>query len=230
MPLVKHGLIWSEGTPSGSLRKAWTPAWRKRAPSCDLGGPLPSMAPRMGAEMAERMERSAKELAKAVSAGAERPRRRPRVDALTRMKGVDVQAALLAAAELGGFPCFRSGRRVSRWIGCTSSEGSAGESRRQGKITKEGGSRPRRALVEGVSTTSRRTAHRRCLRPGHEASPTAEGIALEADAQLRRRCDAPRKAGKHADVAKVAAVSEMARVASLRLRQPSPLPPASPQS
>ena len=161
--------------------------------------------------MVERMERSAEELAKAVAAEAEKPRWKPYVDALTRLKGVDVQTAFLACAEFGDFSRFRSGRRVSRWIGCTSSEDSTGDNRRQGKITKEGSSHLRRALVEGISTISRRTAHKKRLRPGHEVSPQVEDIALEANARLKKRYDALKRAKKHTNVAKVAVVSEMAR-------------------
>lgn len=93
--------------------------------------PLSNMAMRMEIELVERMERSAKELAKAVAEEAGKPRWKPYVDALIRLKGVDVQTAFLACAEFGDFSRFRSGRRVSRWIGCTSSEDSSGESRRQ---------------------------------------------------------------------------------------------------
>lgn len=211
MLLVKHGFVWNERTPGGNLRKTWTPAWRKWALSCDLGDPMSNMAMRAGVEMVERMERSAEELAKAVAAEAEKPRWKPYVDALIRLKGVDVQTAFLACAEFGDFSRFRSGRRVSRWIGCTSSEDSTGDNRRQGKITKEGSSHLRRALVEGISTISRRTAHKKRLRPGHEVSPQVEDIALEANARLKRRYDALKRAKKHTNVAKVAVVSEMAR-------------------
>jgi transposase len=211
MLLIKHGFVWNERTPTGNLKATWTPAWRKWALSCDLGDPMSNMALEMEIELVERMERSAKELAKAVAAEAEKPRWKPYVDALVRLKGIDVQTAFLACAEFGDFSRFRSGRRVSRWIGCTASEDSSGESRRQGKITKEGSSHLRRALVEGASTISRRTGRKKRLRPGHEVSPQVEDIALEANARLKRKYDALKDAGKHANTAKVAVVSELAR-------------------
>ena len=211
MLLVKHGFAWSERTPTGNLKATWTPAWRKWALSRDLGDPLSNMALRMEVEMVGRMERSAGELAKAVAAEAGKPRWKPYVDALTRLKGVDVQTAFLAAAEFGDFSRFRSGRRVSRWIGCTSSEDSSGDSRRQGKITKEGSSHLRRALVEGMSTISRQTARKKRLRPGHEVSPRVEEMAQEANARLKGKYDALKGAGKHANAAKVAVVSELVR-------------------
>jgi transposase len=211
MLLVKHGFAWNERTPGGKLKKTWTPAWRKWARSCDLGDPMSNMALEMGIGFVERMERSAEELAKAVAAEAERPRWKPYVDALVRLKGIDVQTAFLACAEFGDFSRFRSGRRVSRWIGCTASEDSSGESRRQGKITKEGSSHLRHALVEGISSISRQTAHKKYLRPGHAVSPQVEDIALEANARLKRKYDALKDAGKHANTAKVAVVSELAR-------------------
>jgi transposase len=172
---------------------------------------MSNMALEMEIELVERMERSAKELAKAVAAEAEKPRWKPYVDALVRLKGIDVQTAFLACAEFGDFSRFRSGRRVSRWIGCTASEDSSGESRRQGKITKEGSSHLRHALVEGISSISRQTAHRKRLRPGHAVSPQVEDIALEANARLKRKYDALKDAGKHANTAKVAVVSELVR-------------------
>lgn len=211
MLLLKHGFVWNERTPAGSLRKTWTPAWRKWALSCDLGDPMSNMALRMEIEMVERMERGAGELAGAVAAEAEKPRWKPYVDALVRLKGVDVQTAFLAAAEFGDFSRFRSGRRVSRWIGCTPSENSSAESRRQGRITKEGSPHLRRALVEGISSISRQTSRRKRLRPGHEVSREVEDIALEANARLKGRYDALKGAGKHANTAKVAVASEMAR-------------------
>ena len=211
MLLVKHGFVWNERTPTGNLKATWTPAWRKWALSLDLGDPMSNKALRMEIEMVERMERSAKDLAKAVAAEAEKPRWKPYVDALIRIKGIDVQTAFLACAEFGDFSRFRSGRRVSRWLGCTSSEDSTGENRRQGKITKEGSGHLRRALVEGVSTISRQTGHKKYLRPGHEVSATVEGIAQEANTRLKKRYDALKKAGKHTNTAKVAVVSELAR-------------------
>lgn len=211
MLLVKHGFVWNERTPAGNLRKTWTPEWRKWALSLDLGDGLSNAAFKMDVELVERLERSAKELANAVAEQAERPRWKPYVDALVRLKGVDVQTAFLACAEFGDFSRFASGRGVSRWIGCTPSESSSGESRRQGKITKEGSGHLRRALVEGVSPISRQTDRRKRLRPGHAVSPEVENIALEANARLKRRYDALKRAGKHTNVAKLAVVSEMAR-------------------
>ena len=211
MLLVKHGHVWNERTPAGNLKATWTPAWRKWALSRDLGDPMSNMALKMEVGMVDRMERSARELAKAVAAEAEKPRWKPYVDALTRLKGIDVQTAFLACAEFGDFSRFRSGRRVSRWLGCTPSEDSTGDSRRQGKITKEGSGHLRRALVEGVSTISRRTGRKKRLRPGHEVSAAVEDIALEANARLKKRYDALKEAGKHANAAKVAVVSELAR-------------------
>lgn len=211
MLLVKHGLVWNERTPAGNLRATWTPAWRKWALSHDLGDPMSNKALRMEVEMVERMERSAKELARAVTDEAEKPRWKPYVDALTRLKGIDVQTAFLACADFGDFSRFRSGRRVSRWLGCTPSENSSADNRRQGRITKEGSGHLRRALVEGVSTVSRQTGRRKHLRPGHEVSPAVEGIAAEANARLKKKYDALKGAGKHANTAKVAVVSELVR-------------------
>lgn len=209
--LLKHGHVWNERTPRGALKKTWTPTWREWARSRDLGDPLSNSALKMEMELVERLERSSEELAKAVAAEAEKPRWKPYVDALCRLKGVRVQTAFLACAEFGDFSRFRSGRKVSRWIGCTASEDSSGESRRQGAITKEGSAYLRRALVEGVSAISRQTDRRKWLRPGHEVSPEVEAIAQAANERLRRRYDALKAAGKHTNVAKVAVVSELAR-------------------
>ena len=40
MLLLKHGFVWNERSLGGNLKKTWTPAWRKRALSRDLGDPL----------------------------------------------------------------------------------------------------------------------------------------------------------------------------------------------
>lgn len=209
--LLKHGFVWNERTPRGALRKTWAPAWREWARSRGLGDPLSNLALKREIELVERLERSSQELAGAVAEEAEKPRWKPYVDALCRLKGVRVQTAFLACAEFGDFARFRSGRKVSRWIGCTSSEDSSGETRRQGAIAKEGSSYLRRALVEGVSAISRQTDRRKWLRPGHEVSPEVEDIAQEANERLRRRYGALKEAGKHTNVAKVAVVSELAR-------------------
>ena len=42
MLLIKHGFVWNERTPSGNLKKTWTPAWRKWACSCDLDTRCPT--------------------------------------------------------------------------------------------------------------------------------------------------------------------------------------------
>ena len=211
MLLVKHGLVWYERAESGRLKGTWTRAWREWASSRDLGDPASNRSLKAHFELVERLERSAGELSREVASEAEKPRWKPYVDALSRLKGVDVQTAFLACAEFGDFSRFRSGRRVTRWLGCTPSERSSGESRRRGGITKEGSGRLRRALVEGASTLSRQTGRRKRLRAGQEASDAVEEIAAEANARLKRRYDALREAGKHPNVAKVAVVGELAR-------------------
>ena len=211
MLLLKHGFAWCERTPSGNLRRTWTREWRRWALSRDLGDALSNRALEMEFGAVERLEREAAGLAAAVAEEAGRPRWRPYVDALVRLKGVDVQTAFLACAEFGDFSRFRSGRAVSRWIGCTASESSSGEADRRGPITKEGGSRLRRALVEGAASMPRRNGRPKRVRPGHEVSPAVEEMAAAANERLRRRYERLRGAGKHANVARVAVVSEMAR-------------------
>lgn len=211
MLLLKHGFAWNERAASGRLKKTWGVEYRKWARSLDLGDPMSNTALEAELLLVERIERSAGELAHAVALEAERPRWKPYVDALCRIKGIDVQTAFLAAAEFGDFSRFDSGRKVSRWIGCTASEDSSGGSRRQGSITKEGSAHLRRALVEGISAISRHKAGPKRAVPGHETSRAISGIASDANARLSEKYRRLKEAGKHTNTAKIAVVSELVR-------------------
>lgn len=209
--LLRHGFVWNERTPTGRPKAVWGKEWREWARKADLGDPLSNRVRDEWMATVELLERREASLAGAVAEAAESPRWKPYVDALCRLKGVRTGTAFLAAAEFGDFSRFRNGRSVSRWAGCTPSEHSSGEGRRRGGITKEGNGHLRRALMEGASTLSRQTSRAKQARRGHEASAAVEEIALAANERLRLRYEHLRDAGKSANSAKVAVVSEQVR-------------------
>ena len=209
--LLKHGFVWNEKTPSGRPKGVWTVAYRKWVRSADLGDPLSQRTLGMMLEDLDALESRDREFRKAVAEETEKPRWKPYVDALCMLKGVAIPTAFLAVFEFGDFSRFRSGRKVSQWIGCTPAENTTGDSRRQGAITKEGSSHLRRSLVEGNASISRRTSPPKKQRAGHEVSAEVTRLAREADVRLRARYRHLVENGKHPNTARVAIVGEQIR-------------------
>ncbi len=212
MFLLRHGHVWNERTPTGALRKAWTRDFERWLDSIRFDEPADE---RTYAAL-RRQERAASaevsELRAEVLALSEEPHNRPYADAISCLKGVDREGAMLAVAEIGDFSRFSSGRKVSCWLGTVPRDNSSGERDRHGGITKGGDKWLRKALVEGWSGAATWRGGGKAVPRGAEVSAASESVAARANARLfGRYAHLVGEGGKCHNKAKVAVVSELVR-------------------
>jgi transposase len=210
--LLRHGFVWNEKTATGNRKKTWGREYRAWVDRIDLGEVCANEALGCCRRTVEECDRRVAELGALVAAHARSARFKPYVDALCLLKGVDVQTAFLLTVEFGDFSRFKNGRSVSKWLGTVPSENSSDEHVTHGHITKAGDVHCRTALVEGVSAISRRGKNPK--KPGKDGvvSPDVAALCVDADRRLKARFDhLTGDSGIHANKAKVAVVSEMAR-------------------
>ena len=212
MFLMRHGHVWNERTATGRLKKAWTRDFERWLDSISFDEPA---AERAFAAL-RRQERSAAEevaqLRGEVLALSREPHVKPYADAISCLRGVDRETAMLAVAEIGDFSRFGSGRKVSCWLGTVPTDGSSGERDRHGRITKCGDKWLRRALVEGWSGAASWKCGRKAVPKGAEVSAAAASVAARANARLfGRYSHLVGERGKCHNKAKVAVVSELVR-------------------
>ena len=74
----------------------------------------------------------------------------PMVEALIRLRGIDVLSAVTVLAELGDITRFDNPRQLMSFLGRVPSEHSSGARRRTGAITKPGNGHVRRIRVEAA--------------------------------------------------------------------------------
>lgn len=212
MFLMRRGLVWNERTKSGKPKKAWTREFEGWLDSISFAEPS---AERAFADYRRQVRdacQEVKELRSEVRALAAQPEHKPYVDALTCLKGMDVENAILARVEIGDFSRFESGRRVSCWLGTVPTDGSSGDNLRHGKITKAGDKYLRRALVEGYSGIATWKSGKKAVPKGADPSAACRSIASRANERLYARYDhLVRERHKNANAAKVAVVSELVR-------------------
>ena len=160
--LCRHGMSWDERTPTGRLKKRWGQHFWNWLRSIDLGDAGSQAAYLAALSAAESAEVAcdgpgarAEGIAKASDLG-------PVIDALMCVKGVGLASALAFAAEVGDFSRFASGRKVTAYFGLAPSERSSAESRRLGRISRNGCALVRKLLVEGAWVLARgNPAHRK---------------------------------------------------------------------
>ena len=160
--LCRHGISWDERTPTGRLKKRWGQHfwnWLRSIDLGDAGSQAAYLAALSAAESAEvaydELRARAEGIAKASDLG-------PVIDALMCVKGVGLASALAFAAEVGDFSRFASGRKVTAYFGLAPSERSSAESRRLGRISRNGCALVRKLLVEGAWVLARgNPAHRK---------------------------------------------------------------------
>lgn len=212
MFLLRHGHVWDERTRTGRRKKAWTRDFERWLDSISFDEPAAEAAWRAMRRQERSAADEAAELRREVLALSREPHNRPYVDAISCLKGVDREGAMLAVAEFGDFSRFASGRRVSCWLGTVPTDGSSGDSDRHGRITKSGDKWLRRALVEGWSGASTWKGGRKAVPRGAEASAASASIAARANGRLfERYTHLVEDRGKCHNKAKVAVVSELAR-------------------
>ena len=212
MFLLRHGLVWDGKTESGRPKKAWTRDHEKWLDSISFAEPSAEAAFAAYRRRVRDACQEAKRLKAEVRALAARPEHKPYVDALTCLKGMDAENAMLARVEIGDFSRFRSGRKVSCWLGTVPSDGSSGESGRHGKITRAGDKYLRRGLIEGYSGIAAWRSGRKAVPKGAEPSAATQSIAARANERLHARYShLTAEKHKNHNKAKVAVVSELVR-------------------
>jgi transposase len=210
--LLRHGYVWNDKTVSGNRKKTWGREYWAWIDRIDLGEPCANEALECYMRTVKECDRQVAELSALVEGHALSVRFKPYVDALCLLKGIDVQTAFLLAAEFGDFSRFKNGRSVSKWLGTVPSESSSAEHVAHGRITKAGDVHCRTALVEGAATISRRDTNPKKARKGCVVSPDTAALCAEANRRLKKRYDHLVNESKiHANKAKIAVVSELAR-------------------
>jgi len=132
----------------------------------------------------ERVER----LTEALRAQLEHWRRRPVVEALMTLRGIDLIAAMTLTAEIGDFNRFTRARELMGFLGLVPSEYTSGATRRQGPITKTGNSHARRVLVEAAWNYRFPARISRALQLRQQGQPkSVREIAWRAQLRLARR-------------------------------------------
>ena len=208
--LLRHGLVFDETTPTGRRRSNWTEAYWRWARSIEFDEADDAAAYEHHTDAVDRCGEAKRELERRVVEAASRPEWAPTVDALRPVKGVDVAAAFLLAAEAGDFSRFPSAPSFAAWCGLAPSERSSGETESRGGIARAGNSHVRRALVEASWHVPMSTRRPKKPRPGHGVAPAASRHAAKRDRRLRDRRDAMSQAGKRPCAANCATAREMA--------------------
>jgi transposase len=132
----------------------------------------------------DRVER----LTEALRTQLEHWRRRPIVEALMTLRGIDLIAAMTLTAEIGDFTRFARARELMGFLGLVPSEYTSGDTRRQGPITKTGNRHARRVLIEAAWNYRFPARISRVLQLRQEGQSKAiREIAWRAQLRLTRR-------------------------------------------
>ena len=145
--LLRHGLVFDETNARGQRKRNWTAAhwaWIRRIGFAEKADNdvLAYYIDRVRQAMEDKAR-----LEKLVAAESQKPRWKPRVDALRCLKGIDVATAADLVFEAGEFSRFKNARSFAAWIGLTPSEHSSGERTARGGITKAGNKHLRSCLL-----------------------------------------------------------------------------------
>ena len=209
--LCRHGISWDERTPTGRLKKRWGQHfwnWLRSIDLGDAGSQAAYLAALSAAESAEVAYDGpgarAEGIARASGPG-------PPVVAPVRARGVGFSSALAPSAEVGGLSRPSSGRRAASCLGLAPSESSSAESRRLGRISRNGCALVRKLLIEGAWVLAR--GNPACRKRGGTSVPLAireharacSGRLLGRRGELVSRGPVPREAN-------TATAAEMARM------------------
>ena len=208
--LLRHGLVFSETTPSGQRRGNWTAAhWAWiNAISFKEGADNEVLAYYIDA-VRQKLE-DKKRLEALVKNEASKARWRKRVDSIRCLKGIDTMSAADLVFEADEFSRFKNARSFGAWLGLTPSEHSSGESVRQGGITKAGNKHLRRVLVESAWHYLNATARSKDLVKGQIPDPAARRHAAKGVRRLVKRREGMLERGVHKNKANVATARELA--------------------
>lgn len=208
--LLRHGMVFDERNASGQRKQNWTTAhwaWIKRIEFAEKadGDVLAYYIDRV-----HQADEDKKRLEKLVEAESQKPRWKPRVDALRCLKGVDTTTAADLVFEAGEFSRFKNARSFAAWIGLTPSEHSSGEKVVRGGITKAGNKHLRRVLVESSWHYGHCSPCPKDLARGQSPDPRARRHATKGVRRLVQRRGDMLARGVHKNKANVATARELA--------------------
>jgi transposase len=125
--LLRHGLHYPDKRTLGKAHRTWLASVKLAERSTRL----------------DRLNAALRDSVPAWSLGSQ-------VVALMALRGIDLLAAVVLLAEIGGVSRFSSAPELMAWLGLVPSESSTGDKVRRGPITKAGNSRARRILIEAA--------------------------------------------------------------------------------
>lgn len=155
-------------------------------------------------ERVDRLTRSIVELVQSWSL-------KPLVKALQALRGVNLIAATVLAAELGDLARFQTAPQLMGYLGLVPSEHSSGETRQQGRITCAGNGYARRILVEAAWAYRFRARRSEAMRARSKGvSEEVQRIAWRAQERLCARYRKLTARGKNKNRTIVAIARELA--------------------
>jgi transposase len=204
--LLRHGVVYSGGTPWTGRHDAWLRA---------QGGRLPSSALRLAFDAAYEAVLLAAgrrdRLDAAIAVMAADSLFSPAVARLGCLRGINTLTAFGLAVEVGDWHRF-TGATIGAYLGLVPTEHSSGASRVQGSITKTGNTHARRLLVEAA--WHHRTPYRQpgaaVLARWQGAPPAVVARAHAGNQRLHARWQAFMVRKKRPVIANVAVARELA--------------------
>lgn len=136
---------------------------------------------------------------------------KPLVKALQALRGVNIIAATIIAAELGDLARFETAPKLMGYLGLVPSENSSGETRQQGRITRAGNGYARRILVEAAWAYRFRAHRSAAIRArSRGVSEEVQRIAWQAQERLCARYRKLTARGKNKNRTVIAIARELA--------------------
>jgi transposase len=158
-------------------------------------------------DLAERIARLTRSIVEMVG----RWDRRPLVQALQALRGVNVMSAVVLVAELGDIARFATAPQLMGYLGLVPSERSSGATRQQGRITRAGNGHARRFLVEAAWAYRFRASRTKPIRARDAVvSDEVKRIAWRAQVRLCGRYAKLTARGKNKNRTVIAVARELA--------------------
>ena len=208
--LLRHGMVFDERNAKGQRKKNWTAAHWAWIEQIEFAEKADNDTLAYYIDRVHQADEDKKGLEKLLEAESQKPRWKPRVDAIRCLKGIDVMTASDLVFEAGEFSRFKNARSFAAWTGLTPSEHSSGEKVLRGGITKSGNKHLRRALVESAWHYGHRSPHPKALAPGQSPDPQARRHAAKGVRRLVQRREDMLSRGVHKNKANVGTARELA--------------------
>jgi transposase len=208
--LLRHGYVFDEVNPAGQRKGNWTKAHWEWIRKIEFAQMADEEAFAYYISEVRHFEMHKKTIEKYIREQARKERWAARIEALRRLKGIEVMTAFAIVVEAQVFSRFDSASAFASWLGLTPSEHSSGESERKGHITKAGNSHVRKLLVEAAWHYARATETRKKDIPSELVTQRVETHAAKGVRRLAKRRRYLHERGKKPVVANVATAREMA--------------------